>query len=74
MLAFRSESNPVDEYRQVTINMLKHLSEFKDRAPKDQIPFKQMTHDDILVFLNRLRKKDEEDRLIIGLVLTMAML
>ena len=51
------------DYRQVTINTLKQLSEFKDRAPKDQIPFKRMTYDDILAFLNRLKKKDEEDPL-----------
>jgi integrase/recombinase XerD len=63
MLAFESESNPVDDYRQVTINMLKQLSAFKDRPSNKQIPFKQMTREDILAFLNRLKKKDEEDPL-----------
>jgi hypothetical protein len=56
--AFSFESNPSTYSRQVTIATLNHLSEFHKNKP-----FKEMTRKDILTFLNRLRKSDEQDSL-----------
>jgi integrase/recombinase XerD len=58
--ALTCESNPTDYSKQMTIVMLEHLARFHNTSAK---PFKQMTHDDIITFLNRLRKSDEQDPL-----------
>jgi site-specific recombinase XerD len=57
--AYTFESNPKPDSKQVAILTLKQLAEFF--ASKKS--FKEMTRDDILAFLNRLRKTDEEDPL-----------
>ena len=59
VLALKSEVNPSDYYRQTVISNLKHLSEFH----KNVKSFKEMTREDIIFFLDTLRKKDWEDEL-----------
>jgi integrase/recombinase XerD len=60
MHALTSETNPSDYSRQTTMMTLKQLAEFKDNKTKS---FKKMTRDDILSFLNRLRKPNDQDPL-----------
>jgi integrase len=57
--AYTFETNPKNESKQVAILTLKQLSEFH----KNVKSFRDMTREDILAFLNRLRKSDEEDPL-----------
>ena len=61
--AFKAETNLADNYRESTIVTLKLLSEFPNRPVNEQKPFKAMTRDDILAFLNRLRKSNDVDPL-----------
>jgi integrase/recombinase XerD len=57
--AYTFESNPIPYSKQVAILTLKQLSEYHKNAKS----FKDMTREDILAFLNRLRKSDEQDPL-----------
>ena len=59
ILAYKSESNPKDDSKQAAIVTLKHLSQWHDNIKL----FKEMTRDDIIAFLDRLRKSDEVDPL-----------
>jgi integrase len=57
--AIKSEVNPKTSSRQAIVSTLKQLSEFH----KNKLSFREMTRTDILKFLNRLRKSDEDDSL-----------
>jgi hypothetical protein len=57
--AYTLETNPKNESKQVAILTLEQLSEFH----KNVKSFRDMTREDILAFLNRLRKSDEKDPL-----------
>jgi len=57
--AYTFESNPKPYSKQVAILTLKQLSEHHKNAKS----FRDMTREDILAFLNRLRKTDEQDSL-----------
>jgi hypothetical protein len=58
ILVFMQESNPVEQYRVNTIFRLKRLAEYYN--PKS---FKDMTRQDIIEFLDSLRKPDSVDPL-----------
>jgi integrase/recombinase XerD len=58
ILAFSAEVSPSEGYRIDTIQQLKMLSEFHNSKP-----FKDMTRDDVLAFLDRLRKSEIVDPL-----------
>jgi integrase/recombinase XerD len=58
ILAFQTEVNPSEKYRIDTIYKLKQLAEFHN--PK---PFKEMTRQDIVEFLDHLRKPEQVDPL-----------
>lgn len=60
--AFKIESNPKENSIQAAIMTLIHLYEWhKERGNAKS--FREMTRDDIIAYLNRLRKSDEEDPL-----------
>jgi hypothetical protein len=58
ILAMQTEINPSDSYRLDTIHKLKQLAEFHN--PKS---FRDMTRQDIIDFLDRLRKPESVDPL-----------
>ncbi len=58
ILAMQTEVNPSERYRIDTIFKLKQLAEFHN--PKS---FRDMTRQDIVDFLDRLKKRKEEDAL-----------
>ncbi|HKY11131.1 MAG TPA: hypothetical protein VJL79_04405 [Nitrososphaera sp.] len=58
ILAMQTEINPSERYRIDTIHKLKHLAEF--HRPKS---FSEMTRQDILDYLDRLRKPEQVDPL-----------
>jgi integrase len=57
IIAMKTEINPSDKYRINNIQTLAKLSQFF----KNQISFKQMTRDNILLFLDSYRKTDAQD-------------
>jgi integrase len=57
--AYKTESNLNDGSIQATIATLKQLAE----VDSGRINFREMTRDNIITFLDRLRKKDHEDSL-----------
>ena len=59
LLALKTEINLSLVYREAVINTLTNLAKFHDGGNK---PFKNMTRDDILAILERLRKSEEKDR------------
>src|SRR5215469_2242713 len=58
VLSLRSEINPSQSYTRMQIQALVELSEYSK-----QKPFKQLTRDDILSFLNKFRKTEDKDPL-----------
>ena len=55
--ALNTEVNPVNATKEITIVILMQLSEWY----KNKKSFREMTRQDIIAFLGRLRKKDDED-------------
>jgi integrase/recombinase XerD len=58
ILAMKTEVNPTVQYRQITIQVLCYLSRFCGRGQK---PFKDMVRNDIVSYLDSLRKTEFED-------------
>ena len=57
IFALRTEANTSTFYKEAVINTLTTLSKFHP-----DMAFRDMTREDIITFLNRLRKSDDQDR------------
>ncbi|HEX6281960.1 MAG TPA: hypothetical protein VFZ67_06995 [Nitrososphaera sp.] len=62
-LAMQTETNLSDSYRQDTIHKLKQLAEQPKHNPNNNKTFRDMTRQDVLQFLDRLRKPESVDPL-----------
>jgi hypothetical protein len=58
ILAMQTETNLSDSYRQDTMHKLKQLAEHPKHNPNNKT-FREMTRQDVLQFLDRLRKTRE---------------
>ena len=60
ILAMNTEINPSNEYRKTTIQVLIQLSKFLSKSDQKQQkkPFSVITREDVLAFLDNLRKPD----------------
>jgi integrase/recombinase XerD len=63
MSSLRSEINPSDHYRKDTIILLCNLSTFFNNNNKNAKPFKEITREDLLSFLDSYRKAESVDPL-----------
>jgi integrase len=63
ILAMQTETNLSNSYRLDTIHKLKQLAEFHGLEEKKSKSFREMTRQDIIDFLDRLRKPEDVDPL-----------